>query len=39
MVTDEEGEIQGLRRLLYLDYNLQLMRIGKMFATILRAKG
>ena len=37
MVTDEEGEIQGLRRLLYLFYNLQVMRMGKMYATILCA--
>ena len=37
MVTDEEGEIQGLRRLLNLFYNLQVMRMGKMYATILCA--
>ena len=37
MVTDEEGELQGLRRLLYLFYNLQVMRMGKMYATILCA--
>ena len=39
MVTDEEGELQGLRRLLYLFYNLQVMRMGMMYAyaTILCA--
>ena len=34
MVTDEEGELQGLRRLLYLFYNLQVMRMGKMCAIV-----
>ena len=38
MVTDEEGETQGVRRLLYLFYNLQVMGMGKMYATILCAQ-